>query len=98
MEAYCLIKTPVACQPDYTIYYEYWEQKIWTHADVYKWTPRVAKEFAQVHGMLNMIAGQPFYCLVDNPKLAKFVTQLGYKLLTDVTCIDNIQRSIYKYG
>jgi hypothetical protein len=93
-----LIKTPVAIQPAYTIYYEWFEDKIWTHADVHKWTPEVAKEFAQVHGMLNMIAGQPFFCLVDNPKLEKFVKQLGYEFITEAHCVDNVTRSIYRYG
>jgi len=93
-----MIKTPVSIQPAYTIYYEYFEDKIWTHADVYRWTPKIAKEFADVHSLLNIIAGQPFYCVVDNSKLEKFVKKLGYQFLTDVTCIDKIQRSIYTYG
>ena len=93
-----MIKTPVAIQPAYTIYYEWFEDKIWTHADVHKWTPKISKEFKEVHGLLNIIAGQPFFCLVDNPKLTKFVKQLGYKFVTDANCIDNVKRSIYRYG
>jgi len=93
-----MIKTPVAIQPAYTIYYEFFEDKIWTHADVHKWTPQVAKEFKEVHGLLRILAGQPFFCLVDNKKLEKFVKQLGYQFLTEAHCIDNVTRSIYRYG
>lgn len=70
----------------------------WTHADVHKWTPKIAKEFHQVHGLLNMIHGRPFYCLVDNDKLKKFVTQLGYTFVKEAHCVDNVNRSIYRYG
>jgi hypothetical protein len=93
-----LIKTPVACQPDYTIYFEMYDGLTWTHADVHKWTPKIAKEFQQVHGMLNIIHGRPFYCLVDNDKLKKFVTQLGYIFVKEAHCVDNVNRSIYRYG
>ena len=93
-----MIKTPVAIQPAYTIYFEAYDGLTWTHADVHKWTPQVAKEFYNVHGILNMIHGKPFYCLVDNSKLKKFVTQLGYKFVKEAHCVDDITRSIYRYG
>ena len=97
MEAYCLIKTPVAIQPAYTIYFERHEDKTWTHADVRKWTPSIKREFMDVHAVLNIIHNEPFFCLVDNEKLEKFVTTIGYTFVTDVECIDGVIRRIYKW-
>ena len=92
------MKIPVAIQPAYTIYFEIYDGLTWTHADVHKWTPTIAKEFYNVHGILNVIHNQPFYCLVDNLKLEKFVKKLGYKFVKEAHCADDIIRSIYRYG
>ena len=97
MEAQCLIKTPVAIQPAYTIYFERFADRTWTHADVRKWTLSIKKEFQQVHGLLQMIHGQPFFCLTDNPKLEKFVQSLGYKYVQTVSCDDGIDRPMWRY-
>jgi len=80
VEAYCLIKTPVAIQPAYTIYFERFADRTWTHADVHKWTPSIKKEFNMVHGLLQQMHNEPFYCLTDNPKLEKFVQSLGMSI------------------
>lgn len=93
-----MVKTPVAVQPHYTIYFELYDGLTWTHTDVHKWTPQIAKEFKYTHGLLNIMHGKPFYCLVDNPKLKKFVKLLGYKFEENAMCIDNVIRSVYKYG
>lgn len=85
-------------QPAYTIYYEEYDDRTFTHADVYRWTPTIAKEFKMVHTLLQQIHGDPFYCLVDNPKLEKFVDGLGYKFLREVTCTDGVIRRIFRYG
>lgn len=92
-----MIKTPVIIQPAYTIYFEMYDGLTWTHADVHKWTPKIAREFKYAHNLLSIIHGRPFYCLVDNYKLKKFVTQLGYIFVKEAQCVDNINRSIYKW-
>lgn len=93
-----MLKTPVVIQKHYTIYFEMYEGLTWTHADVHKWTPKVAREFKYAHNLLSIIHGRPFYCVVDNDKLKKFVIQLGYTFEDNALCIDNLTRSIYKYG
>ena len=92
-----MIKTPVAIQPAYTIYYEEYEHRTFTHADVYKWTPVIAKEFKMVHALLQQIHSDPFYCLVDNPKLEKFVQSLGYQYVQTLSCDDGIDRPMWRY-
>ena len=93
-----MIKTPVAIEPAYTIYFERFADRTWTHADVHKWTPSIKKEFRDVHHLLFMIHSEPFYCLVDNPKLEKFVSFLGYNFSNDTHCNDGVIRRIFRYG
>lgn len=93
-----MVKTPVAIQPTYTIYFERFDNKTWTHADVHQWSPKIAKEFRDVHHLLSMIHKEPFYCLVDNFKLEKFVKFLGYNFITDACCTDGVTRRIFRYG
>jgi hypothetical protein len=47
------MKVPVVATEDYTIYYEPYDGLIWTHADVHKWTARVAHDFFMMHELLN---------------------------------------------
>ena len=93
-----MIKTPVAIQPAYTIYFEMYDGLTWTHADVHKWTPKIAKELRDVHHLLSMIHTKPFYCLVDNSKLEKFVKFLGYIFINNVYCTDGVTRRIFRSG
>jgi hypothetical protein len=92
-----MVKIPVAIQPAYTIYFERFADRTWTHADVRKWTPKIKKEFIQVHGLLQMMHGEPFYCLTDNPKLEKFVQSLGYQYQQTLSCDDEIDRPMWRY-
>tara|TARA_X000001316_G_C915773_1_gene30191 strand:+ start:404 stop:691 length:288 start_codon:yes stop_codon:yes gene_type:complete len=92
-----LIKTPVAIQPAYTIYFERFADRTWTHADVHKWTPTIKKEFMKVHGLLQTMHSEPFYCLTDNNKLEKFVKSIGYSYVQTLPCDDGIPRPMWRY-
>lgn len=92
-----MVKTPVAIQPAYTIYFERFADRTWTHADVHKWTPSIKKEFNMVHGLLQQMHNEPFYCLTDNPKLEKFVQSLGYEYIQTLSCDDGIDRPMWRF-
>ena len=92
-----MIKTPVAIQPAYTIYFERFADRTWTHADVRFWTPSVKREFEMVHGLLQQMHSEPFFCLTDNPKLEKFVQSIGYEYLETLSCDDGIDRPMWRY-
>ena len=92
-----MIKTPVAIQPAYTIYFERFADRTWTHADVRLWTPSVKKEYEMVHGLLQQMHSEPFFCLTDNPKLEKFVQSIGYEYLETLSCDDGIDRPMWRY-
>lgn len=91
-------KTPVAKYPEFVIYYENYQGSTFTHADVAVWNKEVKQKFINTHKKLYEAHGQPFYALVDNPKLTKFVYLLGYKPYQTVTCIDGIKRHVWIYN
>ncbi len=50
-----------------------------------------------VHGLLQQMHHEPFYCLTDNPKLEKFVQSLGYEYVQTLPCDDGIDRPMWRY-
>lgn len=92
------MKLPVAQTVDFTIYYERFEDKTFTHADVVSWNKTVRDKFKATHSVLQHLHGEPFYALVDNKKLAKFVYLLGYRPHKQIRCNDNIVRTIWIYS
>lgn len=91
------MKLPIARTPSFTIYYELFDDKTFTHADVSVWNREVKETFIATHKVLSALHGEPFYALVDNKKLAKFVYLLGYRPLRQVRCNDNKVRTIWIY-
>ena len=92
------MKYPVAQTASFTIYYERFNDKTFTHADVKEWNRTVREQFVATHKVLHAIHGDSFYALVDNKKLAKFVFLLGYKPLQQVCCNDGVNRTIWIYS
>lgn len=93
-----MIKTPVAKHPEFTIYFENFEGSTFTHADVYKWNKKARERFIDAHTKLYAAHGEPFYALVDNPKLTKFVYLLGYKPYQSIECTDGLTRHVWMYN
>jgi len=92
------MKIPVVKTDDFTIYFERYKDKTFTHADVRKWNKKVKKQFIYMHYALHMFHGEPFFALVDNKKLTKFVYLLGYKPFTQVTCNDGVPRTVWIFN
>lgn len=92
------MKLPVAQNTAYTIYYERYDDKTFTHADVHEWNKDIRTKFIATHTVLHALHGEPFYALVDNKKLAKFVYLLGYRPHKQVRCNDNKVRTIWIYS
>ena len=42
-----LSKTPVVCRDDYIMFLEYFNDLLWFHTDVRKWTPKVKAKFLE---------------------------------------------------
>lgn len=92
------MKYPVAQTANFTIYYERFDGKTFTHADVTSWNKEVRNQFKAMHTVLQHFHGEPFYALVDNKKLSKFVYLLGYRPLKQIRCGDNKVRTIWIYS
>jgi hypothetical protein len=93
-----MVKIPVVQQPEFTIYFEQYGGETFTHADVYKWDKETRNRFIDAHAILHALHTKPFYCLVDNKKLSKFVYLLGYKPHQEIECVDGLTRHIWIYN
>ena len=75
------MKTPVVIRKDYVMYLEYFDNLLWFHTDVFKWTSKVKKRFLDdmktVVGLIEM----PLFSLIEanNKKLMKFAELIGMK-------------------
>ena len=75
-----MVKTPVVLRTNYIMYLEFFENYLWFHTDIYKWTAKVKKEFIKDLNTLQSLLPLPLVALVmeDNSKLAKFGVSLGW--------------------
>lgn len=74
------MKTPVVIRPSYVMYLEFWDNHLWFHTDIFKWTAKVKQEFIKDLNTLQSLLPQPLIALVteDNEKLAKFGASTGW--------------------
>lgn len=74
------VKTPVVLRKDYVMYLEFWNNQLWFHTDVLKWTSKIKQEFIKDLQTLQSLLPLPLIALVteDNSKLAKFGEKVGW--------------------
>ena len=74
------VKTPVLIRPEYVMYLEFWDNYLWFHTDVFKWTVKIKQRFTEDLKTLQSLLPLPLMALVteDNKKLAKFGEQVGW--------------------
>ena len=89
------MKLPVVNRPEYTIYLEFFNNMYWLHSDVYKWSAETKKNYIRELNQLQMLLEAPLYGVVDNPKLGKFGTTIGFSFLQNVIGNDNNLYQIY---
>jgi len=87
------MKVPVVNRLDYTMWLEPFNDMLWFHTDVYKWTTEVKKKYLKDLDTLQDLVALPLVALVDedNLKLAKFGTSTGW------TKIDNLKTNDKTY-
>lgn len=75
------MKTPVVIRKDYIMYLELFDNLLWFHTDVYKWTSAVKKRFLDDMKTLVGLIGMPLLALIEasNKKLMKFAELIGMK-------------------
>ena len=74
------MKTPVVIREHYIMYLEFFNNYLWFHTDISKWTSKIKQEFVKDLNTLQSLLPVPLVAMVqeDNLKLAKFGTTLGW--------------------
>jgi hypothetical protein len=90
------MKIPVVNRIDYTMYLESYQDMLWFHTDVRKWTSAVKKEYLKDLDLLQHLVAVPLVALVnvDNIKLAKFGKSTGWSKFNKVM-FNNIEYDVF---
>ena len=74
------MKTPVVIRKDYVMYLELFDNFLWFHTDVFKWSPEVKKRYRLDLAKLEDLVDMPLLAVVDetNQKLIKFAESFGW--------------------
>lgn len=82
---------------NYIIYFEFFNNLMWFHTDVFKWSARVKREYLRdlqiVRGLINI----PLLAFVEeeNVKLNKFAKSIGMEQMQEVVSKDGAVAHIY---
>jgi hypothetical protein len=74
------MKTPVVIRDNYVMYLELYDNYLWFHTDISKWSSKIKQEFIKDLNTLQSLLPLPLLALVteDNYKLAKFGATTGW--------------------
>ena len=91
------MKIPVITTDYYIIYTEDVNGLLFVHMDVLKWTKSIKKEFSKDWNDWARKQKQPIYAMpfIDDEKMSKFVSMIGFKLIENHNCLDGITRKLY---
>jgi len=98
--AQCNYKVPVVLRDEYIMYLELFDDLLWFHTDVKKWTAEVKRAYkGDLYRLLDLV-GMPLVAFVgkDNTKLAKFGETLGWTKKEIVMKDKNVTGYIYGLG
>ena len=94
------MKTPVVLRDNYIMYLELYDDLLWFHTDVKKWSIEIKRNFkSDLYKLLDLV-GMPLIAFVqkDNTKLAKFGKTLGWTKKETVMKDGNVTGYIYGLG
>jgi hypothetical protein len=60
------MKIPIVLREHYIIYIEWFNNLVFIHTDVFKWTAEVKKNYIRDLNLLQSLLNLPLYGLVDN--------------------------------
>lgn len=91
------MKTPVVMKDNYIMYFEFFNNLMWFHTDVFKWSARIKREYLRdlqiVRGLINI----PLLAFIEeeNVKLNKFAKSIGMEQMQEVVSKDGAVAHIY---
>ena len=90
-------KVPVCIREDYTMYLEFFDNVLWFHTDVRKWSAKVKRKFDEDFGLVKNLIGKPIYALIreDDIKLARFAKFIGLSEKCQIKLLDGSKAFIY---
>ena len=89
------MKIPIVLSEHYIIYIEWFNNLVFIHTDVFKWTAEIKKHYIRDLNQLQSLLNLPMYGLVDNDKLGKFGESIGFKFVKTVIGDDGNTYQIY---
>ncbi len=93
------MKTPVVIRSEYIMYLDFFDNLLWIHADVQKWTCSIKRRLLEDLKTIVGLIGMPVLAFVEisNTKLRKFVETLGMKKEQEVVTATEVQAFIYSW-
>jgi hypothetical protein len=90
-------KVPVVLRKDYVIYLELFQNNLWFHTDIYRWTPQVKRDFNKSVDCLLELVGVDVVALIqeDNKKLEKFAKTFQWTHKGQINLLDGTRAAVY---
>jgi hypothetical protein len=90
-------KVPVVLRKDYVIYLELFQNNLWFHTDIYRWTPQVKRDFSKSVDCLLELVGVDVVALIreDNKKLEKFAKTFQWTHKGQINLLDGTRAAVY---
>lgn len=93
-------KVPVVIRDEYIMYLEWFDNYLWFHTDIFKWTAKIKQVFIKDLNTVQSLLPLPLVAMVqeDNPKLAKFGTKLGWIKGNQIMLNNGSKATIYSWS
>jgi hypothetical protein len=90
-------KVPVVIRDDYVMYLEFFDNYLWFHTDILKWTADVKKRYKEDLSKLEDLVSVPLMALIkeDNHKLTKFAKTFNWQSKGQIMLNDGSKGFIY---
>lgn len=90
-------KVPVVLRDEYTMYLELFDNLLWFHTDVHKWTVEVKKRFESDLECLQGLVGLALVAMIPDvdKRLGKFARSIGFREKGQVMLLDGSQAFVY---
>lgn len=90
-------KVPVIIRDDYTVFLELFENRLWFHTDIKRWTADTKRRYKTDLTCLESLVSRPMFALIPetNTKLEKFAKTFRWVKKAEIVCLDGSKASIY---
>jgi len=90
-------KVPVCVRKEYVMYFEYFNDNIWFHTDIFKWTADVRRRYTEDVNKLLSLVNCPIAALIreDDTKLIRFAKSFGWIEKCQIVLVDGSKAYIY---